>query len=303
MSRPILILLTFIAVMTMLLGIICRASTSDVMERVDDAVVTITCTSGGGQSIGSGFIVSPGGEILTNAHVVSGARRISVKLKNGKKLEARLVAIDKRRDVAVVRLAVSNLPVAVIGDAKKLKNGDNVVAIGSPHGLEHTITSGIVSSKDRVLNGKHYIQTDAALNEGNSGGPLLNSRGEVVGINTMIDRDASGLGFAIPINDVYAILKSNGIAVVTSLANRELAASRLPAHAGAAARTTSPIGSYWSAIVVIVGLLALAIVAICLLYPRWRKHRSRTTSEPDLSITLGPVSRREEPDDLDIELR
>ncbi len=157
------------------------------------------------QAEGSGFIVSPDGIILTNAHVVDGAREVTVKLTDRRELNARVVGIDKPTDVAVLRVEAHGLPAARLGAASPLKVGEWVLAIGSPFGFENSATAGIVSAKARALPDETYvpfIQTDVAVNPGNSGGPLFNLRGEVVGINSHIYSQTGGyqgLSFAIPI--------------------------------------------------------------------------------------------------------
>lgn len=301
MNCRMLYLLAFGAVIVPFSSLACEASMSAAVDRVKDAVVTVI--SNDGQSIGSGFIVNPGGEVLTSAHVVSGARKITLKLRNGKKLRAAQIVIDKVKDVAIIRLDVCNLPVVTIGDAAKLKSGDAVAAIGSPHGFEHTVTIGVVSSNRRIINGQRYIQTDAALNEGNSGGPLVNLKGEVVGINTMIDRNAFGLGFAIPINDIYDILKSNRVAVVTPLSNKSLAISSLSAVGKAehAARRSSPRRIV---LLALFGILILVLISLGVVYIKRRRRRSQRLSDADISITLSPISARQESnDDIEIELK
>lgn len=273
-----------------------------VVDRAGDAVVSITCSRPGGQSLGSGFVVDPRGYILTNAHVVDGARSIRVTLADDTRVEGDVRSQDKRNDLAIVQVQVRNLPVAIIGNAKNVKSGDSVVAIGSPHGLDHTVTSGIVSSNDRNINGRHYIQTDAALNEGNSGGPLLNDRGEVIGVNTMIDKDASRLGFAVPINAAFGLLKSSGVAVVTRLNNREIAAFRGPAEAGSESAGRSTGTSLRRLLPLIVALPAVAAVISVIVLLRRRRSRRRNQHEEPLAISLGPA-RTQDADDLDIELR
>jgi S1-C subfamily serine protease len=163
------------------------------------------------EGAGSGVIFAPDGYILTNSHVVDGARRITVTLADGHDLPGEVVGDDPDTDVAVVRIvppADRPLPVARIGDSDELQVGQLVVAIGSPVGLQSTVTAGIVSALHRTLPGyggaliEDIIQTDAAVNPGNSGGPLVNSHGEVVGINVAVVQQAHGLSFAIPTNTV-----------------------------------------------------------------------------------------------------
>jgi serine protease Do len=155
---------------------------------------------------GSGFIVSPDGIVLTNAHVVDGAQKVTVKLTDRREFEARVIGADAKSDVAVLKIDAHDLPVTKLGDPRTLRVGEWVVAIGSPFGLENTVTAGIVSAKGRSLPDDTYvpfIQTDVAVNPGNSGGPLFNLRGEVVGINSQIYSRSGGyqgLSFAIPID-------------------------------------------------------------------------------------------------------
>ena len=158
------------------------------------------------QGQGSGFIIDSDGYILTNAHVVEGAEKVRVQLNNNKEYNADVIGIDKRTDVALVKIQGDHLPVAKIGNSDQVQVGDWVLAIGSPFGFSHTATQGIVSAVARNLPSGDYvpfIQTDAAINPGNSGGPLFNSKGEVIAINSQIYSRSgafSGLAFSIPIN-------------------------------------------------------------------------------------------------------
>ena len=161
------------------------------------------------RGVGSGFILSADGFIMTNAHVVEGAEEVIVTLTDKRELKARIVGADKRTDVAVVKVDASALPFVKIGDVNRLKVGEWVVAIGSPFGLDNTVTAGIVSAKQRDT-GDYLplIQTDVAINPGNSGGPLLNLRGEVVGINSQIYSRSGGfmgISFAIPIDEATRV--------------------------------------------------------------------------------------------------
>ncbi len=159
---------------------------------------------------GSGFIISQDGEVLTNHHVVDGAERLTVRLADGRSLRARLIGSDPDTDVALIKVdAVAGLTVAPLGDSDGLRVGEWVCAIGNPLAYEHTVTAGVVSFLGRKLfdpSLDDYIQTDAAINLGNSGGPLLNARGEVVGISAAVSEHANNIGFAVPINQARAIL-------------------------------------------------------------------------------------------------
>ncbi len=167
--------------------------------------------------VGSGFILSADGYVMTNAHVVDGADEVFVTLTDSRELKAEIIGADKRSDVALVKIKASGLPIVRIGDVTRLKVGEWVVAIGSPFGLENTVTAGIVSAKARDTGDLvKLIQTDVAINPGNSGGPLINMRGEVVGINSQIYSRSGGfmgISFAIPIDEAVRVsdsLRTNG---------------------------------------------------------------------------------------------
>src|SRR6059036_644741 len=161
------------------------------------------------RSSGSGFVTRQDGYLVTNAHVVTGAERIQVKLSDGRRFEARLVGQDDRVDLALIKIDATGLPVAALGDSNRLRVGEFVLALGHPFGLEQTVSFGIVSRKGAPLMvaapGFDFIQTDAAVNPGNSGGPLVNMAGEVVGVNSMAARNGS-IGFAIPVNLIKGLL-------------------------------------------------------------------------------------------------
>ena len=161
------------------------------------------------RSAGSGFIIREDGYLVTNAHVVGDAERIQVRLSDGRRFDGRLVGLDERVDLALLKIEASGLPVALLGDSNRTRVGEFVLALGHPFGLEQTVSFGIVSRKGAPIQvaapGFEFIQTDAAVNPGNSGGPLVNMAGEVVGINSMAAVNGS-IGFAIPVNLVKALL-------------------------------------------------------------------------------------------------
>jgi serine protease Do len=162
------------------------------------------------KGMGSGVIISKDGYVLTNNHVVDGAKEVIITLADQKEYKGRIIGTDRQTDVAVVKIdAHESFPASTLGNSDALKVGDWVVAIGNPFGLDRTVTAGIVSAKGRVIGAGPYdnfIQTDASINPGNSGGPLLNMQGEVVGINTAIVAQGQGIGFAIPVNMVKTLI-------------------------------------------------------------------------------------------------
>src|SRR5262245_50237589 len=212
---------------------------ADVVERINPAVVNIDATARGRErsrrrgrtmieppdplegpdgprsdpphrGAGSGFIIDADGSILTNSHVIERAERITVKLSDGRTLRARVIGSDPDTDIALIKVdGQTGLPVAPLGDSSTLRMGEWVCAIGNPLGYEHSVTVGVVSFLGRKLFDQsldNYIQTDAAINFGNSGGPLINARGEVIGINAAISSRASSIGFAVPINGAASVL-------------------------------------------------------------------------------------------------
>jgi serine protease Do len=219
---------------------VAATSFADVAERLNSAVVNIDATSRGEapsrrrllpslpdspdlfdlpqgrdrdvprRGAGTGFIIDPSGLILTNDHVIEGADRIMVRLTDGRNLRAERVGSDADTDIALIKVdSARGLPFAPLGNSDALRVGEWVIAIGNPLAYEHTVTVGVVSFIGRKLFDSsldRYIQTDAAINFGNSGGPLINSRGEVIGINAAISSRASNIGFAVPINQARAIL-------------------------------------------------------------------------------------------------
>ncbi len=160
---------------------------------------------------GSGFIINKEGDIITNAHVVSGADKVTVILKDGRQIEGKVLGSDELTDIAVIQVKADNLPTVSLGSSQSVQPGDWAIAIGNPLGLDNTVTAGIISAIGRnsgqigVDKRVSFIQTDAAINPGNSGGPLLNQNGEVIGVNTAIIQGAQGLGFSIPIETAQRI--------------------------------------------------------------------------------------------------
>jgi serine protease Do len=212
-----------------------HGSFADIVDRVDPSVVHITVVDpvgrpeddeddpqdgpperGPHRGEGSGFVVDPRGEILTNHHLVDGATRIRVRFTDKREFPAEVIGADPSTDLALLRVQASGLKPVPLGDSDHLRVGDWVCAIGNPYSFDHSVTVGVVSSKGRKIwdaSFDAYIQTDAAINPGNSGGPLLNAEGEAVGINAAVSTEGQGIGFAIPINvarDILGQLRASG---------------------------------------------------------------------------------------------
>lgn len=168
-----------------------------------------------GNSLGSGFAV---GEncIVTNAHVIDDPRNITVETYGGTKYEASVLGMNEQQDIAVLIVRDAQFPYLDIADLSAMKTGDDIYAIGAPHGMAYTLTKGGISAKERMVGNQSYIQIDAPINQGNSGGPLLNDAGQVLGMNTLKMSDSEGIGLAIPISRVCEYLKSLGIELNTN---------------------------------------------------------------------------------------
>jgi putative serine protease PepD len=197
----------------------CNEPLAALFERISPSVVSIQATKINKAKpqrrfetvVGSGVVIEKDGQVLTNAHVVDGAASLTVTLDSGSRVPARITGLDTVLDLALLRVeATSTLTAARLGDSSTVKVGDEVVTIGNPIGLDHTMTRGIVSGLNRLLPGisdEPMLQTDAPINPGNSGGPLVDRCGAVIGINTFISEDAQSIGFAVPVNAAKSVLR------------------------------------------------------------------------------------------------
>jgi S1-C subfamily serine protease len=180
---------------------------SAAVERVSPAVVTIQA----GNRIGAGFVVNASGHVATVAHVVSGAKEVRLRFSDGKTTNAKVLAVDEGRDLAVLTMDVANAKWADLASTAAVKPGAEVAALGSPLGLDNSVTKGVVSARPRRINGQELLQVDAALNPGNSGGPVVDARGAVVGVSTVIARNAQNVGFAVPSEVLAGFLSEHQI--------------------------------------------------------------------------------------------
>lgn len=194
---PALVLLTLLCACPL-----AHADFAQAADKIRDAVVTVMLE----KRMGTGFIVNGEGYVLTNKHVLDKATEATVKLANGDELPAEVVKASDTRDLLVLRVDRPHLPNVIFSSSAKLKQGAEVAAIGAPFGLSDTLTKGIVSSASRDIDGQKFVQIDAALNQGNSGGPIINDQGQVVAVATLVAKKAENMGFAIPSDDAMAFL-------------------------------------------------------------------------------------------------
>jgi S1-C subfamily serine protease len=268
---------------------------AEVIAAVDPAIVTIH-SGAGRQSVGAGFLVNPEGWLVTNKHVVGSQRTVTVDLLGDRSYEGEVLYLDPKYDLALVRLPVHNLPVLTIGDLSRLKKGDTVIAIGTALGQPHTVTRGIVSNLDIVVKEVHYLQTDAALNPGNSGGPLLDERGRVIGVCTATVKNAQSVGLAIPISAVLDMLESQRVAVVADLENTDIALKLTGAAPDTGGRVL-PQGITPAVAYAILGVVILGLGLVITRQLLRRRRRRLLEREPEITLGSAPP----EPD-IDIQL-
>ena len=197
--------------LTLALLLVCCASAwaqfTEAAGKIRDAVVTVAVQN----RTGTGFIVNSDGSMLTNKHVVGEAKSVTVKLRNGDQVTAQVVKAAEARDVCLLKLDRQHLPAVQFASSAKLKQGQAVAAMGAPFGLEGSLTKGVVSAVNRDIDGQKFIQIDAALNQGNSGGPIINEDGVVVGMATKAAKEAQNVGFAIPSDELMSFLSAANV--------------------------------------------------------------------------------------------
>ena len=184
---------------------------SAAVAQVGPAVVTLRAE----RQEGAGFVFNDKGNVLTNAHVVGAAKTVAAKFGYGSLQDAQVIAVDQGRDLAILQLPTPPKQWAQFGSAARVKPGEDVAALGAPLGLENSVTKGIISSRDRRIGNRHFLQIDAALNPGNSGGPVVDARGAVIGVSTVVAERAQNIGFAVPSETIVAFLNDHQIAFAT----------------------------------------------------------------------------------------
>ncbi|MCE5215535.1 trypsin-like peptidase domain-containing protein [bacterium] len=297
-------LLTLVA-LTGSLGLASAQDISAAVERVDPAVVTLKAED----REGAGFVVNEAGNLVTNAHVVGGAREVDVRFTDGKVQKAQVVASDDKKDLAVLKLAENAKAYAELGATANLKPGAEVAALGAPLGLENSVTKGVISSKPRRIDGNDYLQIDAALNPGNSGGPVIDGRGAVVGVSTIVARRAENVGFAVPSDVLAAFLDQHKIAYHVISGDTLQAPAPAPAPAAPTQGTPSsptPFGeeaptNLLLVITVAAGVAILCSVVTSLLVLRLTLHRATQRLAANTPLSINPPV-QEDLSDVDITL-
>jgi serine protease Do len=323
-------------VLAMLLLVCCAAAWAQFTEaagKVRDAVITVAVE----KRTGAGFIVNSDGSAVTNKHVVGDAKSVTVKLRNGEQLTANVIKASSERDLCLLKLDRQHLPAVQFASSKKLKQGQDVAAIGAPLGLEGTLTKGVVSATDRDVNGQKFLQIDAALNGGNSGGPVINQDGQVVGMATKAAAEAEKLGFAIPSDDIMAFLNASDVSFEAALGDAPKAepATEAPSAApgaegamppppepmpAAPAPASSPFAKPWMMLVLaacvafVVALVTALVVATRKAVPVAQQPVQYTYAQPMPQVPVTrpappvqaappPPPPAEDLSDVDIELR
>ena len=278
-----------------------EADMSDAIARVDPAVVTVRA----GRRAGAGFAVNAKGDIVTSAHVVGKAKQANVKFADGRTTRAAIVARESGRDLALLRPSGRVSAWVKLGATEGLKRGHTVAALGAPLGLEHSVTEGVVSAPSRRVGEREYVQIDAALNPGNSGGPVIDSRGAVIGVSTVVARDAENVGFAIPTEVLVGFLQRSGIDYEVIAGDEIGAATEAPAAGDGSALDTGEEPDM--NLLLVVGLAVVASVLCSALTSVLVVRAMLSRSSPHVAAPgVAPVAaaqREEDLSDIDITLQ
>lgn len=292
-GQRILLLTVVIALLLSLARVAAQPDMSAAIARVNDSVITLQTKKG----IGTGFMVNPQGEAVTCQHVVAGAKQVKVTLANEAEATAQVVARDEGLDLALLKLDRAGLPAVVFAPTTNLQPGATVAAVGAPFGLENSVTQGVISAVGREIKGQKYLQIDAALNQGNSGGPVINAQGEVVGVATSVVAEADNVGFALPSEAVLEFLRSHDTPFSTTL-GAQPPETTAPGPTGPPAPpgmgTLPSAGSPWLVLVLALVISLVVSLLVSLLVTR-AARRSRGAPAPppppaedlsDIDITL-----------------
>ncbi len=304
-----LALLLLLSISVMLAKPVAAEDASQLFDFVSPSVVSVLA---GNQVIGSGFIVNSEGYIVTCAHVAKGGTKLKVKLFDGRVVAVEVMDQDGKLDLAILQAKENSLPTANFSLAS-VKTGNNVYAVGSPLGMESSLSQGIVANPSRTIEGNDFIQVNIAINSGNSGGPLFNASAQVVGVNSMKLSEAEGIGFAIPSSTVVKYLQSNNVPVDTVTPTKESKSAGKPDANGKPAPIQPEIGGKVVPLWIVIGVITILVLAAGGGgYWYYRRRRSKATSsglpesEPD--IVLSPRDRQPPPpednlEDIDIDLK
>ena len=304
-----LVLLLLLSISVMLAKPVAAEDASQLFDFVSPSVVSVLA---GNQVIGSGFIVNSEGYIVTCAHVAKGGTKLKVKLFDGRVVAVEVMDQDGKLDLAILQAKENSLPTANFSLAS-VKTGNNVYAVGSPLGMESSLSQGIVANPSRTIEGNDFIQVNIAINSGNSGGPLFNASAQVVGVNSMKLSEAEGIGFAIPSSTVVKYLQSNNVPVATVTPTKESKSAGKPDANGKPAPIQPEIGGKVVPLWIVIGVITILVLAAGGGgYWYYRRRRSKATSsglpesEPD--IVLSPRDRQPPPpednlEDIDIDLK
>jgi len=282
MKSALATILVFAACVSMAAG-----DMQEAIDRISDCVISVQA----GDGVGAGVVVNAEGYAVTCAHVVAEAGQATVTLADGSEVGAAVEASDAERDLALLKLERQNLPAARFAASGSMQPGAAVAAVGSPLGLEGSVTSGVVSAVEREIDGKQYLQIDAALNLGSSGGPVINEKGQIVGLATKTAEEAQNVGFAIPAEDVISFLQDNGVSVMMALGAEtpstpsqprpKTPATPLPTQP---AKPAMGLSLLWVILLPIIISLIVSSLTVLLL----ARHLTRSAA-PEVPITMQPV--------------
>jgi len=304
-----LVLLLLLSISVMLAKPVAAEDASQLFDFVSPSVVSVLA---GNQVIGSGFIVNSEGYIVTCAHVAKGGTKLKVKLFDGRVVAVEVLDQDGKLDLAVLQTKEKNLPTANLSLAA-VKTGNSVYAVGSPLGMESSLSQGIVANPSRTIEGNNFIQCNIAINSGNSGGPLFNASAQVVGVNSMKLSEAEGIGFAIPSSTVVNYLQSNNVPVATVTPTKESKSAGKPDANEKPAPIQPEIGGKVVPLWIVIGVIIILVSAAGgggYWYYRRRRNQAASSSlpesEPDIVLSLR--DRQQSPpednlEDIDIDLK